>query len=377
MCSWLANSWVWARSGVGGGAAGPSSRSRRPARCGRAAWSPSRSPAVRPHRHRGSGRAPGRRPGPAGPGPAGRLVSTSTQRRGSTARLVEPAPTQSGGRSSSWRALSLTTVTRSCGSRRPRPSLTPCSMRLAVLHEPGDLRRLHAERLPLDPAREQQRAASAEHAGDAEVGQQVGDDVTEPLPGRRVVPADRGDADDRRRTSSRTGTVRRRAARVPGATSNARPRPALQHAARRPAPARVPELGRVGGRTTVRSSLASATATTRRPCGPTPRRRAARAGLLAAAIGKRTPDGGLLPRFSAADSARRPSVRRRRRADWAIEIAPTATSTPRTMSTGAPATARPGTSSSSRHVLSLLRAVWRLAGAGYGASCGAQSAAVP
>ena len=60
--------------------------------------------------------------------------------------------------------------------------------RVAVLHEAGDLGRLHAEGLPLHPAGDQQRAADADRAGQPEVGQQVRGGRRQPVQDRRVEP---------------------------------------------------------------------------------------------------------------------------------------------------------------------------------------------
>ena len=57
--------------------------------------------------------------------------------------------------------------------------------RLAVLGEAGDLARLHAASLALDPPREQPRPAEPDRERDAEVGEQVGGGALQPLPGRR------------------------------------------------------------------------------------------------------------------------------------------------------------------------------------------------
>ena len=58
-----------------------------------------------------------------------------------------------------------------------RPSLTPWSIASRCSTRPGDLLRLQAEGLALDPAGEQQRPGDPERAGDAEVGDQVGTDA--------------------------------------------------------------------------------------------------------------------------------------------------------------------------------------------------------
>ena len=77
---------------------------------------------------------------------------------------------------------------------------------LAVLDQPGDLGRLHAQRLALDPAGEQQRAAQAQDAGHPEVDEQVGYDVAQPRPHRGDLTLDRRDADHLARGGRRPGT---------------------------------------------------------------------------------------------------------------------------------------------------------------------------
>ena len=69
------------------------------------------------------------------------------------------------------------------------PSRMPCSSGVAVLDQSGDLERLEPERLPLDPAGEQQRPGDAEPAGDPEVDEQVRHGVAEVLEPARARPA--------------------------------------------------------------------------------------------------------------------------------------------------------------------------------------------
>ena len=54
--------------------------------------------------------------------------------------------------------------------------------RLPVLGEPGDLARLHAAGLPLDPPGQQPRPAEPDEQGDAEVGEEVGRGALQALP---------------------------------------------------------------------------------------------------------------------------------------------------------------------------------------------------
>ena len=116
--------------------------------------------------------------------------------------------------------------------------------RLAVLDQPGDLGRLHAERLSLDPPREQQRTAEPEHAGHPEVDEQVRGDVAEPAPHRGHLPPDRGDADHPgvEVVDRHLGDHHAAAAGVLGPGPGG-PR---EHPAR-PQRHRVADLGRVGG----------------------------------------------------------------------------------------------------------------------------------
>ena len=211
------------------------------------------------------------------------------------------------------------------------PLLDAVHERLAVLDQPGDLGRLHAERLPLHPARQQQRAAEPEHAGDPEVDQQVGDHVPEPAPHRRHPAADRGQPDDvARRCPGRAPARPRR--RGP-ASCRTPVQAAPPRTLRAPAPAGLPTW--VGSDETSTTPSMPATQADVEP--DRVRADSVDGGQRPPVSARRPPSAAGRPgrpaRFSAALSAGRTSLRSKLRADCAIEMAPTATSTASTMST--------------------------------------------
>ena len=223
VCSWLANSWAWARSTWAVERNDPisCSRSASAVRSRIVVTVPStRSPlttrmvlmtSTRPRRMTTSSRA------------AVTWSSGSSRRRPAAGGSRRPAPRAAGprcagrsidvpmacsGRSSSCRATSLTRVIRCCGSRAITPFGDAAQHRLAVLGEAGDLARLHPASLALDPAGEQPGPAQPDGERDAEVGEQVGRGALQPLPGRRHPLGDHHGAEVGARRHPRTRRAR-------------------------------------------------------------------------------------------------------------------------------------------------------------------------
>ena len=126
VCSWLANSWVWARRVSLVARLVPSSRSSvdSSVRSRSVVTEPITWPCERSGRRLSASTLSPTRTSRSGSGC--RLVSASTSWE-SRLRASSGRPTQSAGRPRSWRAESLTTVTRCCSSIATTPSLTPCT----------------------------------------------------------------------------------------------------------------------------------------------------------------------------------------------------------------------------------------------------------